>query len=434
LKKTDQIQPHEKEFFNITRLFEYVKVFSFPRLAGTNGERQAVDICYKTFRRIGYNKDQIHRQKFIFSDFYSTTLVQFISIMSLTSILFLFFFGYIFFYIKVLFIGIMAILVHLIYNGVKYPENPGFWGEYFGNKIEATNVFVEVPAKNENERVGNIIISAHLDSKSQTFRTYWRIIIYKIWLFSGLIFGILYILQIIYVEWMRFSMLPLVKIKIFNSEFLFIEPFIWITVVFISISNIALMFLYTDNKSPGANDNGSGMAIVFGLSEYFKTYPLENFNLWFCQFSAEELGTMGSRFFVKKYEEAFKKGKIFHINFDMVSAPGEKNNYVQYIKSYGVLPRRILSPLLGKYFEKAALTQNLVIKTFHLSTGAHTDTVPFHLRKYSAIDIITRDAIRFAHNEIDTPDKVDPKILSDACRITKKVILLLDKDYDKLKN
>ncbi len=435
MKNFSQNPSVKKNSFDETKLFNYVNSFSFPRLAGTEGEKKAVDLTYKTFKKKGYIKDQIQKQSFEFSDFYSTTLIQLISMMSLTFILFLSFFGYIYFLIKLLFIGIMAVLVHIIYKSVKYPENPGFWGEYFGNKLEATNVFVKLPAKMKNERnAGNIIISAHLDSKSQTFRTVWRIIFYEIWLFSGIIFGLLYVIQIIYVELIRYSIIFLIKIKILNLEFLIIEPFIWITVVFFSISNIALMFLYTDNKSPGANDNASGMAIVFALSEHFKNHPLDNYNLWFCQFSAEELGTMGSRFFVKKFEELLKKQKVFQINFDMVSAPGKTNNCVQYIKSYGVLPRKKLSPILGKYFEKAALIENLSIKTFHLNTGAHTDTVPFHLRGYEAIDIITFNAIKFAHNEIDTPDKVDTKILSEACKIAKKTILMLDDDYKILSN
>ncbi|MFX1460124.1 MAG: M28 family metallopeptidase [Promethearchaeota archaeon] len=433
MKNFSQNSSFKKNSFDETRLFNYVNSFSFPRLAGTKGEKKAVDLTYKTFKKMGYNKDLIHKQPFEFSDFYSTTLIQLVSMMSLTFILFLSFFGYVYFFIKFLFIGIMVILVHIIYKSIKYPEDPGFWGEYFGNKLEATNVYVKLPAKMKNEgNAGNIIISAHIDSKSQTFRTIWRIIFYEIWLFSGIIFGIAYIIQIIYVEWIRFSMIIPIKIKILNLEFLIIDPFIWITVVFISISNIALMFLYTDNKSLGANDNASGMAIVFALSDYFKNHPLNNYNLWFCQFSAEELGTMGSRFFVKKFEDVFNKEKAFQINFDMVSAPGKKNNCVQYIKSYGVLPRKKLCPILGKYFEKAALKEDLSIKSFHLNTGAHTDTVPFHLRGYEAIDIITFNAIKFAHNKIDTPDKVDARILSDACKIAKKTILMLDNDYKKL--
>ena len=130
---------------------------------------------------------------------------------------------------------------------------------------------------------------------------------------------------------------------------------------------------------------------------------------------------MGSRFFVKKFEDLLKKETAFQINFDMISAPGKKNNCVQYIKSYGVLPRKKLSPILGTYFEKAALKENLTLKTFHLNTGAHTDTVPFHLRGYEAIDVVTFNAIRFAHNKIDTPKKIIAHAEYIGCLISLKI-------------
>ena len=174
------------------------------------------------------------------------------------------------------------------------------------------------------------------------------------------------------------------------------------------------------------------MAIVFALSNYFKENPLENFNLWFCQFSAEELGTMGSRIFVNNHEEQFVKGSIFHINLDMVSCAGTPQNKVEYLESYGVLPRKKIAPLLCNYLDKAALNENLQISGFHLSTGAHTDSVPFHLRKYDSVDIVTRTAGKFTHNKIDTPDKVDPKVLQEASLIIRTSIIMLDNDYGML--
>ena len=50
-----------------------------------------------------------------------------------------------------------------------------------------------------------------------------------------------------------------------------------------------LLMLKSGNKSTGALDNASGMAIVFELSKFFKKNPLTNFNIWLCQFSAEEI-------------------------------------------------------------------------------------------------------------------------------------------------
>ena len=100
--------------------------------------------------------------------------------------------------------------------------------------------------------------------------------------------------------------------------------------ILISISNISLLFLNTHNKSLGALDNASGMATVFELSSYFLNNPLKNYNLWFCQFSAEELGTMGSRVFVNEYENQFIKGRIFQINFDMVSCVDQKDKRIEF--------------------------------------------------------------------------------------------------------
>jgi len=189
------------------------------------------------------------------------------------------------------------------------------------------------------------------------------------------------------------------------------------------------MFLYTHNKSPGALDNSTGMSVVFELSSYFLKHKLNNFNLIFCQFSAEELGSMGSRIFVNKYENQFVKGKIFHINFDMVSTAHHKKGGVEYFKSYGIFPRKRIAPILSDYLETAAKEENIKIKGFHLSTGAHTDCVPFHLRGYDSIDLTTRRAARYTHIKEDTPDKVDPEVLLEACIITKNVILRLDNDF-----
>jgi hypothetical protein len=330
-------------------------------------------------------------------------------------------FSYIHPLLSVLFVIFMVIMVSLIIRGLRHPEKIGFWGEYFGNIYEATNVITKIPAKSVREEgAGNIIISAHLDSKSQTYKTYWRITFYKLWVFSSIALGFFYILFLIIV----FGNL--------TRDFSLTLYGAWISVILISISNLFLMFLNTGNQSPGSLDNASGMAIVFELSSYFLKNPTNNFNLWFCQFSAEELGTMGSRIFVKNCGNKFTKGRVFQINFDMVSCKCSKKNVIEYFKSYGVIMRKKIAPLLSKYIEKSAKQEKLNIKGFHLSTGAHTDSVPFHIRNLDAIDITTKAAALYTHTIEDTPDKVDPKILHDTCRIIKTAILMFDDDYEIL--
>ena len=151
-----------------------------------------------------------------------------------------------------------------------------------------------------------------------------------------------------------------------------------------------------------------------------------------CHFSAEELGTMGSRIFVNDHEKEFTKGRVFQINFDIVSCAGEKRNRIEYFKSYGVLFRKKCAPLLSKYINLAAIEQNIDIRGFHLSTGAHTDTVPFHLRDFDAIDLTTKASVKYTHTKHDTPEKVDPKVIIDACRIVQSAVKMIDLDYKKL--
>ena len=411
----------QDQSFNVDRLYNFVKDFSFPRLAGTSGEKKAVDLTIKTFKDIGYEDRIIQKEPFQFSDFYSTTLINLMMVINLTFSLFILMFIYINLYITIIISGIMAFVVFLIIKGLKHPENPGFWGEYYGKTISATNVFIKLPAKKLTEdQAGDIIISAHLDSKSQTFKTYWRVFFYRIWLYGGIFLGLFFILLFI-------RTYTIIKINL-----LVVGSGIWTFTILISISNIFLIFLNTHNNSPGALDDASGMAVVFELSRYLKENPLDNFNTWFCQFSAEELGTMGSRVFVNNHEGEFMKGRVFQINLDMISCSCEQKNQVEYLKSYGVLPRKKIAPLLSKYLDTAAKEENVNIKGFHLSTGAHTDSVPFHLRGFDSVDIVTRAGSKYSHNKIDTPDKVDPKILKETCMIIKNVLLSLDRDYEVL--
>ncbi|MFW9877271.1 MAG: M28 family metallopeptidase [Candidatus Thorarchaeota archaeon] len=406
---------------DISKLFDYVKLFSFPRLAGSEGEKQAVALTIDIFRKIGFENSKINKEPFEFSDFYSTTMIKLIMVINLTFSLFILMFVYVDLIISLFIVGAGVFLILLITKGLKHPEIPGFWGEYYGRKISATNVFVKIPAdRRPIAEAGNIVISAHLDSKSQTFKTSWRVVFYRVWLYTGIILGGFLIALFI----RTYS--PL-KLNLF-----IVGTGLWVCTIIISISNIFLLFLSTKNDSPGALDNASGMAVVFELSKYFKDNPLKNFNLWFCQFSAEELGTMGSRIFVNNHEEQFVKGKIFHINLDMISCVGERRNQIEYLKSYGILPRKKIAPLLSKYLENAAIGEDINIEGFHLSVGAHTDSVPFHLRGYDSVDIVTRSAGKYAHNNIDTPDKVDPQVLLQAPILIRRVILSLDKDYEIL--
>jgi putative aminopeptidase FrvX len=406
-------------FFEKERIFKYVKNFSFPRLSGTEGEQKAVELAIKTFKDIGLKENQIEYQRFDFSTFYSEVLLKIIAFMSMVIVSILLFIKYIYPFFTITIILIMVVIFLSIVSVLKHPEYQGFWENHFGKKVSATNVFVKVNAKNHSlEKAGNIIISAHLDSKSQTFKTIWRVIFFTIWEIGGIVLSILY----------TFFLIDL-YFHVIQSIILMIELGIIITTSLIILSNVMLLYLKTENKSLGALDNASGMAIIFELSSFFKDHSAHNFNLWFCQFSAEEIGTMGSRLFLDSFETIFSNKNTFQINFDMISGDNNNQNRVEYVKSYGAIPPKKISEILESYVNNAAKEENVYVKGFKILSGAHTDTVPFHLRKYDSLDFATFDASKYSHSKEDTPDKVNPTTLFNACKLVTRMVINLDKNF-----
>ncbi len=408
--------------FDKEKIKNYIDIFSFPRLAGSNGEKRAVELTTQTFINNGFQSNQIIKQPFTFSTFYSTILIKIFIIMNIASLFLIISIKYTFPYFSSITSLFFLIFFFSFSKILRHPEFRSFWEKHLGQFISATNIMVKIPAKTKSEKLaGDIIISAHLDSKSQTYKTLWRVLLFRIWMYFEIIFVILYTIFLLEYHQIYIG---------FKFLFYLFEIIILISVILIIISNIFLLFLKIGNKSPGSLDNATGMAIVFELSSFFKDKPLSNFNLWFCQFSGEEIGTMGSRFFVDKYIDELREGKTFQFNFDMVSIKGHEKNQLEYIKSYGLFPRKKISPILSTIVNKAAEIEQLQLKNFHVSIGAHTDSIPFHLRKFDVIDLTTKATVKYAHSTEDNPDKVDPKVLIETCRIIRQSILLLDSDFN----
>lgn len=72
---------------------------------------------------------------------------------------------------------------------------------------------------------------------------------------------------------------------------------------------------------PGANDNASGVAMMLSLAEFFSTSPSKH-TIVFIAFGAEELGLIGSKYFVENPPIDLAKVK-FVLNFDLAGTGDE---------------------------------------------------------------------------------------------------------------
>jgi aminopeptidase YwaD len=101
---------------------------------------------------------------------------------------------------------------------------------------------------------------------------------------------------------------------------------------------------------PGANDNASGVAMMLSLARYYAQHP-PKYNMVFLGFSGEEIGILGSRYFVEHPLTDLSKIK-FLVNFDLAGTGDEgirvvngsifKDSFdalTQINQQYGLLPK-----------------------------------------------------------------------------------------------
>lgn len=133
----------------------------------------------------------------------------------------------------------------------------------------------------------------------------------------------------------------------------------------------------------GADDNASGTAAVMELARIFARHPTKR-SLMFINFSGEELGTLGSMYFVEHPPVALES-MIIMLNFDMIGRLRDQKLLV-----YGVATATQLKPLVDSmntaigHFDVAAIGDGYGpsdhasfygagVPVLHFFTGAHAD-------------------------------------------------------------
>jgi len=98
---------------------------------------------------------------------------------------------------------------------------------------------------------------------------------------------------------------------------------------------------------PGADDNASGTAGVIELARWFSTQPKQKRGILFLTFAGEELGLLGSSYFVNHPEFPLEKD-VAMINMDMIGRVREGKVYIGGVGT-GTTLRKLLEEVTPKY-------------------------------------------------------------------------------------
>ncbi len=380
-------------------LLDLVRSLAFPRFPGTAGEKRAADSVTQAFADAGL---EVRREPFVAS---SRAL----------------------FLIRAMFHGIAGGLA--LTMGLAAPQAPalvalaavilllllaraGIWPRPLESWFDAPpllsseNVVGRSRARIEDSDGASpiqVVILAHLDSKSSRFPTFVTVAALLtaagLVLFAGVHAGLAAVGAV--------SPLPFgVSLAISCAA---------IVALGFSLSNPS------GNESPGAMDNASGLAILIDAA---RTLPEQlrgsgiSAELIFLATGAEEIGLAGAMRWIQAHEPELDRARTIFVNVDSVGV----GRGLFALDVHGAAPSgRSMRDVVGR----AARAANVRIGVLVGLPGVGVDTMPIAARGYATVTILGRvmgEASRRIHSQRDTVDALTEEGLQDAARTVREIV------------
>jgi hypothetical protein len=140
--------------------------------------------------------------------------------------------------------------------------------------------------------------------------------------------------------------------------------------LFLLASTASRLFTHQQD-SPGADDNGSGVAVLLEVGQRLAENPPAGVEVFLAFWGAEELGLYGSRQFVREFQAQLPPERTALINVDCVGV-GE---YLSVYAGQGGQPRRPVDPRQMEQLETIAQKHDVpTIRTWEsIITGGSSD-------------------------------------------------------------
>ncbi|MHA2182490.1 MAG: M28 family peptidase, partial [Promethearchaeota archaeon] len=302
---------------NVDNAYLVTEKLAFPRMVGSAGEKEAIRIIIDEFKKAGYTS--------IFRDSFKTSLHNLIYIRYIFLILGsgLILLALLFYLSPFITFGLVIFNIYIYSKVLKVSTSTEIkLSRNDQYNFTTENLFVNLKSKKSKSK---IVFIGHWDSKSQSFPTSTRIVLFLVFIFGAFILNSAYFILSI--------------LKIFFNLNILIIPNILLDVCIIVASIGAInYFNKTGNESYGAYDNAAAVGIMIELARYYKENPLDNIDLLFLNTSSEELNLGGATHFIQKYKDDFERESTFFINLDLIGG----SETVRLTTSYGI-PRKISS-------------------------------------------------------------------------------------------
>jgi hypothetical protein len=168
-------------------------------------------------------------------------------------------------------------------------------------------------------------------------------------------------------------------------------------------------------RNAGADDNGSGSAVVLEAAAALRELPGRKQNVVFAWFDEEELGLVGSYAMARQLQKVGQKLTSVH-TIDMIGWDSDKDRVVEIERPDGVL---------WDYYQQANRTHGLNVPLKRTNSG-DTDHVAFRASGFLSVGLceewVGGDTTPHYHSRTDTLDTIDIDYMTSSARLLVAVV------------
>ena len=383
---------HTSHTYDAARTYDHITQLAFPRLVGSTGEAEAQDYIVQQFKASGLD---VSWEPFSFTKFPAEVLPRILSALFVPVVLSVPWFGERF-PIPVCVACLLSLSVSM-YCTQWHKRFEGLYNigkRYYSENIIATN------GAEQDDNAPTFLFVAHYDSKSQVLPIAVRAIAYGIAIIGLVILTIAMVINVGWGVW-----LP--------------NVIVWSIAGITTFCLLLLQINLTQNHSPGAFDNASGVAVMLEVARGIVERG-ERKSVTFLAAGAEEYGMCGALRYVQAHTDEYDRENTYVINLDGLGV----GNGVSVVTRYGIPPVRTTSALIS-LFRTSGESLGIQVSERYLPIGVGLDSIPIASRGFETVTVTAGDvgsaALRI-HSKRDKSDLLNVESLQQVGELIVDVI------------
>ena len=348
---------HTSHTYDAKGAYHHITQLAIPRLVGSAGEAETQAYIVEQFTKLELD---VSWEPFAFTKFPAEVLPRILSALFVLIVLSVPWFGERF-PTPVCIACVLSLTVAMFFTQWQ-KRLEGLYD--VGRKHRTENIIAKNGAKQDGNSPAFLFL-AHYDSKSQVLPIAVRMMAYGIAIVGLMALTLVMLVRVIDLIWLpNYIIWGIVGITIFCL--------------------LLLQINLTENHSPGAFDNASGVGVMLEVARVVMGRG-EKKSITFLATGAEEYGMCGALRYIQAHADTYNRENTYVINLDGLGV----GNGVNLITRYGIPPTRT-TRTLGNLFRTSSESLGIRVSERYLPIGVGLDSIPIASRGFETVTLTAR--------------------------------------------